>query len=524
MEITMDDEDPSGNNVPSVSPSAGWQSLKLQAADMHFFAPETASIDGYGTPNSAVMPPLDSSYTSGASPQRLGSGLLLTRGNCSWSTCMDHTMNFRSMMGSLVDASASSGVLAALQQAGAAAADLATSHCLAQFSSDPGFAERAAKFSSFSSSNGNTYNSQTPYALGPDGVKPARGSRSIIAADAGCDNVVDGKLSRSSSCSRLAKLAPSSIITSARRTSHGAGSSSVVQSKSPDAAGRGEMAAATAADGGGGNDTNVKRQRSSGESSAAREADAKLLRTVDRTLSESCSGESSPLSMQKQESPCKPPEAPPPPKQDYIHVRARRGQATDSHSLAERVRREKISERMKFLQDLVPGCSKVTGKAVMLDEIINYVQSLQRQIEFLSMKLAAVNPGMDCTVNDFLCKQGSTAPMMMGPNTTTMSYGHHHPQSQQQQVHNLQTVGRSGLDFKPLESSAEASLGRTMSAPVISPLSSLGAFGDNLSQLSSGWEGELQSVVNMGFLQGRLSMIPQESHCQMQAGKMKVEL
>lgn len=68
-------------------------------------------------------------------------------------------------------------------------------------------------------------------------------------------------------------------------------------------------------------------------------------------------------------------------KQDYIHVRARRGQATDSHSLAERVRREKMSERMKFLQDLVPGCRKVTGKAVMLDEIINYVQSLQRQVE-----------------------------------------------------------------------------------------------------------------------------------------------
>lgn len=26
------------------------------------------------------------------------------------------------------------------------------------------------------------------------------------------------------------------------------------------------------------------------------------------------------------------------------------------------VRREKISERMKFLQDLVPGCSKVASK------------------------------------------------------------------------------------------------------------------------------------------------------------------
>ncbi|EPS74590.1 hypothetical protein M569_00166, partial [Genlisea aurea] len=82
-------------------------------------------------------------------------------------------------------------------------------------------------------------------------------------------------------------------------------------------------------------------------------------------------------------------EAPP---KDYIHVRARRGQATDAHSLAERVRREKISERMKILQSLVPGCSKVvTGKAVMLDEIINYVQSLQRQVEFLSMKLATIN-------------------------------------------------------------------------------------------------------------------------------------
>ncbi|GER55960.1 basic helix-loop-helix (bHLH) DNA-bindingsuperfamily protein [Striga asiatica] len=79
------------------------------------------------------------------------------------------------------------------------------------------------------------------------------------------------------------------------------------------------------------------------------------------------------------------------PKQDYIHVRARRGQATDSHSLAERARREKISERMKILQDLVPGCNKVIGKALVLDEIINYIQSLQRQVEFLSMKLEAVN-------------------------------------------------------------------------------------------------------------------------------------
>ncbi|KAK9080472.1 hypothetical protein SSX86_000232 [Deinandra increscens subsp. villosa] len=79
---------------------------------------------------------------------------------------------------------------------------------------------------------------------------------------------------------------------------------------------------------------------------------------------------------------------------DYIHVRARRGQATDRHSLAERARREKISERMKILQDLVPGCNKVIGKALVLDEIINYIQSLQHQVEFLSMKLEAVTTRM----------------------------------------------------------------------------------------------------------------------------------
>lgn len=93
-----------------------------------------------------------------------------------------------------------------------------------------------------------------------------------------------------------------------------------------------------------------------------------------------------------------------PPKQDYIHVRARRGQATDSHSLAERARREKISERMKILQDLVPGCNKVIGKALVLDEIINYIQSLQRQVEFLSMKLEAVNSRMSPGIEGFPLK------------------------------------------------------------------------------------------------------------------------
>ncbi|XP_023754521.1 transcription factor BEE 2 [Lactuca sativa] len=76
------------------------------------------------------------------------------------------------------------------------------------------------------------------------------------------------------------------------------------------------------------------------------------------------------------------------PKTDYIHVRARRGEATDNHSLAERARREKIKKRMQFLQDMVPGCNKLTNKAAILDEIISYVQCLQMEVELLTMQLA----------------------------------------------------------------------------------------------------------------------------------------
>jgi len=66
---------------------------------------------------------------------------------------------------------------------------------------------------------------------------------------------------------------------------------------------------------------------------------------------------------------------------------------------------------MKILQDLVPGCNKVIGKAFVLDEIINYVQSLQRQVEFLSMKLEAVSsrlsmkPTLECFPSKEVCTQ-----------------------------------------------------------------------------------------------------------------------
>ncbi|KAF8388779.1 hypothetical protein HHK36_025459 [Tetracentron sinense] len=94
-----------------------------------------------------------------------------------------------------------------------------------------------------------------------------------------------------------------------------------------------------------------------------------------------------------------------------VHVRARRGQATDSHSLAERVRRGKINEKLKCLQDIVPGCYKTMGMAVMLDEIINYVQSLQNQVEFLSMNLTTAS-----SFYDYNSEMEATKEIMQGTN------------------------------------------------------------------------------------------------------------
>ncbi|XP_074579563.1 transcription factor UNE12-like [Curcuma longa] len=65
-------------------------------------------------------------------------------------------------------------------------------------------------------------------------------------------------------------------------------------------------------------------------------------------------------------------------------VRARRGQATDPHSIAERQRRERIAERLRALQELVPNTNK-TDRAAMLDEILDYVKFLRLQVKVLSM-------------------------------------------------------------------------------------------------------------------------------------------
>ncbi|KAI5314194.1 hypothetical protein L3X38_043370 [Prunus dulcis] len=208
-------------------------------------------------------------------------------------------------------------------------------------------------------------------------------------------------------------------------------------------------------------------------------------------------------------------------KPDYIHVRARRGQATDSHSLAERVRREKISERMKYLQDLVPGCNKITGKAGMLDEIINYVQSLQRQVEFLSMKLAAVNPRLDFNIDDLFAKEMFPAcaanfqTIGMSSEMTNSAYVQFNPVQQM--------VSSCGLDMGI--NSSDLALRRTISAPVSIPETFLDTSCFTQAPPTAIWDADLQNLFNVEFQQGRTTPFQSQPFTgSIEASNLKMEM
>ncbi|RDX88335.1 Transcription factor bHLH63, partial [Mucuna pruriens] len=209
-------------------------------------------------------------------------------------------------------------------------------------------------------------------------------------------------------------------------------------------------------------------------------------------------------------------------KPEYIHVRARRGQATDSHSLAERVRREKISERMKYLQDLVPGCNKIAGKAGMLDEIINYVQSLQRQVEFLSMKLAAVNPRLDFNIEELFAKEVFPSCAQGFPNmgmASDMNNNHAYLQfNSAQQLGGL--INNMGI------SPPNMGLRRNISTSPV-PLHETFLDSSCFTQIlpSSNWEGDFQSLYNVAFDQGRTPSFPSQPFTGLvEASNLKMEM
>ncbi|KAF3333881.1 Helix-loop-helix DNA-binding domain containing protein [Carex littledalei] len=64
-------------------------------------------------------------------------------------------------------------------------------------------------------------------------------------------------------------------------------------------------------------------------------------------------------------------------------TRAGRGSATDPQSLYARKRRERINEKLRILQNLVPNGTKV-DMSTMLEDAVQYVNFLQLQIKMLS--------------------------------------------------------------------------------------------------------------------------------------------
>lgn len=63
---------------------------------------------------------------------------------------------------------------------------------------------------------------------------------------------------------------------------------------------------------------------------------------------------------------------------------ARRSRVAEVHNLSERRRRDRINEKMRALQELIPHANK-SDKASMLDEAIEYMKSLQLQIQLMWM-------------------------------------------------------------------------------------------------------------------------------------------
>ncbi|GJU09369.1 ribonuclease H-like domain-containing protein [Tanacetum coccineum] len=62
----------------------------------------------------------------------------------------------------------------------------------------------------------------------------------------------------------------------------------------------------------------------------------------------------------------------------------KRSHAVEVHNLLERRRPNIINEKMEALQELIPCCNK-SDKASMLDEAIEYLKSLQMQVQMMSM-------------------------------------------------------------------------------------------------------------------------------------------
>uniref|UniRef100_A0A0D9V9H2 BHLH domain-containing protein n=1 Tax=Leersia perrieri TaxID=77586 RepID=A0A0D9V9H2_9ORYZ len=367
---------------------------------------------------------------------------------------------------------------------------------LDQFLADPGFAERAARLSGFDArGGGGGYGGaavQPQFGL-PD-ASPAGGSKEMELGNTRDESSVSGP-------------APGGGEIPLKGASDG-------NARKRKASGKGKSKDSPMSTSASKEDSSGKRCKSTEEreNNAAGEENSGKGKVAQSNSENGKKG--------GKESSSKPPEPP----KDYIHVRARRGEATDSHSLAERVRREKISQRMKLLQDLVPGCNKVVGKAVMLDEIINYVQSLQRQVEFLSMKLATVNPQLDFNnLPNLLAKDmhQSCSPLQSSHFPLETSGAPLPYINQPQQGNPLGCGLTNGMDNQGSMHPLDQAFCRQMGShhPFLNGVS------DAASQVGAFWQDDLQSVVQMDMGQSQEIATSSNSYNgSLQTVHMKMEL
>ncbi|XP_047175418.1 transcription factor PIF1-like isoform X2 [Vigna umbellata] len=105
-------------------------------------------------------------------------------------------------------------------------------------------------------------------------------------------------------------------------------------------------------------------------------------------------------------------ESPEAKKQGRGSTSTKRSRAAEVHNLSERRRRDRINEKMKALQELIPRCNK-SDKASMLDEAIEYLKSLQLQVQMMSMGCGMV-PMMFPGIQQYLPPMGMGIGMGMG--------------------------------------------------------------------------------------------------------------
>ncbi|XP_028796144.1 transcription factor PIF4 isoform X2 [Neltuma alba] len=96
---------------------------------------------------------------------------------------------------------------------------------------------------------------------------------------------------------------------------------------------------------------------------------------------------------------------------------SRRNRAAEVHNLSERRRRDRINEKMRALQQLIPHSNK-TDKASMLDEAIEYLKSLQFQLQMMLMG-AGMTPVMIPGIQHYMSQMANECIQLWFPGSTT---------------------------------------------------------------------------------------------------------